>query len=290
MKIVTHSGIFHADDVFAVATLLLKFPDAEVVRSRKKEDIESADIVVDVGLQYEPEKLKFDHHQHAGAGVRANGIPYASFGLVWKKFGEELCGGVEEARIIEEKLAMAIDAPDNGVSIYEPVFGDVRPYTIIDFLYSYILNGYTGEKYLYETFMKLMTVAKDLLEREIQKAQERVSGMKKVIEIVEDSQNKNIIVLEQDLPWEPILVPIPEAYYVVYLRREGNWGVKGVPVSTKSFIRKKLLPEAWAGKNGEELQSITGVKDAVFCHKDRFIAAAESKEGAMKLAEIALNA
>ena len=34
---------------------------------------------------------------------------------------------------------------------------------------------------------------------------------------------------------------------------------------------------------------ITGVEDAVFCHNHRFICAAESKEGAIKLAKLALS-
>jgi len=289
MKIVTHSGIFHADDVFAVATLLIKFPDAEIIRSRDKEVIGSADIVVDVGLVYDPKTMRFDHHQTEGAGVRSNGIPYASFGLVWKQFGEELAGGTDEARLIEEKLVMSVDAPDNGISVYEQVFEDIRPYTVVDFLYSYIINGNSGDDYLYTTFIKMVNVARELLEREILKAKERVMGMKKVREILQEMKDYRVVVLDRDLPWEPILVPIPEALFVVYPRREGNWGVKGVPATIKGFERKKLLPKTWAGKEGDDLRKITGVEDAVFCHKHRYLAGAETKEGAVKLAKIALN-
>lgn len=289
MKIVTHSGSFHTDDVFAVATLLLVYPDAEVVRSRDKEVVDSADIVVDVGLEYDPKRMRFDHHQLGGAGIRGNGIPYASFGLVWKEFGESLAG-VEASALIEEKLVMPIDAPDNGVATYEQIFENVRPYTIVDFIYSYFFNGnIKGEEHVYETFMTVVGVAKELLGREISKSKERVEGMKKVREIIDTLTDKRIIVLESDLPWEPVLVPIPEAIYVVYPRREGNWGVKGVPSVIKGFERKKLLPESWAGKELEELRKETGVSDAMFCHRNRFIAAATSKEGAIKLAEIAVN-
>jgi uncharacterized UPF0160 family protein len=50
------------------------------------------------------------------------------------------------------------------------------------------------------------------------------------------------------------------------------------------------LPLEWAGKSGDELIQITGVTDAIFCHRERFIAVAESKEGAVKLAHLALAA
>ncbi len=43
------------------------------------------------------------------------------------------------------------------------------------------------------------------------------------------------------------------------------------------------------GLRDEELQKITGVEDAVFCHKGLFLAVSKSKEGAVKLAELALS-
>src|SRR5437764_1161911 len=96
VTIVAHNGNFHADDVFAVATVLLvlersDFPAwrqaiPKIIRTRDPKTIEKADFVVDVGGVYDAENNRFDHHQAGGAGTRANGIPYASFGLVWKKF------------------------------------------------------------------------------------------------------------------------------------------------------------------------------------------------------------
>src|SRR3989344_2675707 len=86
--IVVHDGGFHADDVFSVAALLLYLSgDAKVVRTRDPRIIESGDFVVDVGGVYDAERNRLDHHQTGGAGARTNGIPYAAFGLVWKKFG-----------------------------------------------------------------------------------------------------------------------------------------------------------------------------------------------------------
>ena len=39
----------------------------------------------------------------------------------------------------------------------------------------------------------------------------------------------------------------------------------------------------------EEFEKITGVEGAVFCHRTLFMAVAKSKEGAIKLAKLALN-
>ena len=82
MKIITHSGSFQADDIFAVAILLLAVGESEVVRTRDKDQIALADYVVDVGMIYDPAQNRFDHHQPGGAGERPNGIPHASSGLV----------------------------------------------------------------------------------------------------------------------------------------------------------------------------------------------------------------
>ncbi|MBX4189071.1 MYG1 family protein [Candidatus Parcubacteria bacterium] len=287
--IATHNGMFHTDDIFAVATLLNIYPDAEVIRTRDAEKIKAADVVVDVGFEYDPIKERFDHHQPGGAGMRPNGIAYASFGLVWKEYGERLAG-VEGKTLIEEKLVMPIDAPDNGIATYTPIFEGVRPYTIHDFFYSFIGDYAGGEEYLYKTFIECVKVAKGLLEREIKKAQERVESMKVVREIYDNSPNKAIIVLEKALPWEAVLTPIFDTRFVVYPRREGNWGAKAVPALVNGFERKVYFPESWAGKMDEELKDVSGVEGAVFCHRGKFLAVANSKEAAIELAEKALNA
>ncbi len=119
--IVTHSGSFHSDDVFAVAALLLWLAKesitAEVLRSREPKDCQRADYVVDVGGEYDISRNRFDHHQPGGGGSRPEGIPYASFGLVWKQIGPALAGSDEVAQAIDRKLVMPIDAPDNGIDI-----------------------------------------------------------------------------------------------------------------------------------------------------------------------------
>ena len=101
--IVTHSGNFHADDVFSIAALKNIFPTFTLIRTRNLDVIAKADLVIDVGGEYDPEAGRFDHHQRGGAGARDNGIPYSSFGLIWKKYGLELCHGSQE-------LADALDS------------------------------------------------------------------------------------------------------------------------------------------------------------------------------------
>ena len=66
-KIIVHDGIFHADDVMAVA-LLHRFVDAiipvERTRTISQEDIANPEVwIVDVGGQYNKDLNNYDHHQ-----------------------------------------------------------------------------------------------------------------------------------------------------------------------------------------------------------------------------------
>ncbi|MDO8569909.1 MAG: MYG1 family protein [bacterium] len=288
MKIITHSGSFQADDIFAVAILILVIGESEVVRTRDKDQIATADYVVDVGMIYDPRKNRFDHHQPGGAGERPNGIPYASCGLVWKEYGERLAGGREEADLIDTSLMQPLDAHDNGVAIADYRFKGVRTYSIVDFFYSFRTSLHESEEELYKIFMELVKVAKGLLAREIDKAKGVIGGEVKVREAFEMSTDKRIIILSEDLPWGRVLSEKLEVIYVIYPRNDGRWGVRAVP--DIGYTSRRPLPVTWAGKTDKDLQEITGVSDAIFCHRALFMAVAKTKDGAIKLAEIALNA
>lgn len=288
MKIVTHSGHFHTDELLAVATLLLKYPDAEIVRSRDPKIAESADVVVDVGHIYDPAKFRFDHHQPSGAGEHANGAPYASFGLVWKQFGEELAGGSDEAKIIEDKIVIPVDAGDNGLAVETEIFHGIRNYSIWDYFESFS-NGAVSEEDFNTGFMEALPHAVALLKREIRAAQRSVESWREVERIYKASEDKKIIFLPEHLHWKRVLIPT-EAIFVIRPRESvKGWTVRGVPDAVHSFNVKKPFPTSWAGLDDGTLADVSGVPGALFCHRNRWIAGAQTREGAIKLAELALN-
>lgn len=62
--VVTHNGLFHADEAFGTAFLcLLLGSEVRVVRSRNPAQIEQADVALDVGGIYDNGKFRYDHHQ-----------------------------------------------------------------------------------------------------------------------------------------------------------------------------------------------------------------------------------
>jgi len=291
--IVTHSSKFHTDDVFAVATLQLlleKNHDIEVIRTRDKEIIDRADYVVDVGGEYSQIRNRFDHHQQGGAGVRVNGIPYASFGLVWKQFGAVVCESQSVADKLDIYLVQPIDAWDNGIEFSDTKIDGVYPYTIKSITYAFRPTWKEEDANLDAIFNTLVSYAKILLNREIRHVADDTDAEKSVMEAFQKTEDKRVIVLDERYPWEEILNKMSEPLFVVYPKRvDGTWSLKTIRNDLNSYTSRKDLPESWAGKSGEDLEKVTGVAGSIFCHNNRFLAVAKTREAIMQLAEIALN-
>lgn len=295
MRVVTHDGSFHADEVFAIAALTLLGTVDEVVRSRDREVLAAADLRVDVGFRHDPETGDFDHHQRDFTRVRANGVRFASFGLVWDRFGAEICGDEPEAAaIVDATLVQAIDATDTGQRLAEPIVEDVHPMTV-----SGVIGGFNprwDETLTPEQerarFDEALALARGVLEREVASA----ASTRRAVQIVEEAvaaagsegSDPRLVELPVNLPWKRALVPIaPEARFVILPKRQG-YGLEAVPRELGAFENRQDLPAAWAGREGEDLVAVTGVEDALFCHAKRFLAVARSRAGIGRLAALAL--
>lgn len=293
--IVVHDGIYHSDDVFACATLSLYFKKHNtafhIVRSRDTKVIERADIVVDVGGVYDTARNRFDHHQTEGAGKHDNGIPFASFGLVWESYGLDLCeGSIEVFEFIKIRIVKAIDATDNGVSICTPVFPDIMPYDFHSIISSFEPSWKESNDMLDKGFFDAIDFAKKVLARLIKKSKDLKEGEKIVEQIYQNTADKRLVIMDRYYPWKKQMTLHPEVLFVVFPGQEDKWMLVGAKDDIFSFDSRKQLPEAWAGLRDTELQKVTGVSDAVFCHRGRYLAVAKSQEGILKLAELALNA
>jgi len=295
LKIITHSGNFHTDDVFAVSALTLLLDKRgekyDIVRTRDPEIIKTGDFVADVGGVYDPDKNRFDHHQEGGAGERVNGIPYSSFGLVWEKFGESICGSKKTANIIDKRLGYPIDAADNGIETYGRISADMFPYVLHDITLVFRPTWKEGVGVHDKAFNEIVSIAKAILEREIIRANDEMEGVAYVEEAYWKSEDKRIIIIDGFYPAMEVLATYPEPLFFVKpdQQNSGMWKVKAVRDDVHTFNNRKKMPEEWAGKSGMGLAEITGVPDALFCHNKRFIAVAGSKEGALKLAQLAVE-
>jgi uncharacterized UPF0160 family protein len=286
ITIVTHNGNFHADDVFSIAALKSIYPSFTLIRTRDLDVINKADLVIDVGGEYEPEKGRFDHHQRDGAGQRENGIPYSSFGLIWKQYGLTICEDNQElASAIDSGLVSTIDAIDCG-HVEGVATGISLSQTISMF------NPTWQENEDFDTcFNEAVEFAERILARFIASARGGISAKTIVAKAIENAKDPRVIILDKYVPWKRTVHALStEALYMVYPSQTGQWRIQTVPIEPGSFEDKKSLPKAWAGLSDKALQDVTGIDDAMFCHNGLFIAGSESFEGTMKMAEMALQA
>jgi len=283
--IVTHNGNFHADDVFSVAAFKSIFPSFKLIRTRDLDLISKADIVIDVGGEYDPESDRFDHHQRGGAGERENGIPYSSFGLIWQKYGLDICQGNQDvANAVDSGLVSTIDAIDCG-HVKGVSEGISLSHTI-----SMFNPTWQEDSHFDSCFDEAVDFASRVLKRFIASANGGISAKEIVAKAIEDAEDPRVIVLEKYTPWKRTVHKLSEeALYVIYPSQTGQWRIQTVPVELGSFEDRKSLPKEWAGLSDEALQEITGIDDAMFCHNGCFIAGSESFESTMQMAAMALE-
>jgi len=289
-KIVTHNGGFHADEVFAVASiqLYLGVENVEIIRTREQSVIDSADWVVDVGGVYDATRLRFDHHQN-GAPVRDNGIPYAAFGLVWQHIGEALSGSADVAAKMEEKLVMPIDADDVGLSLYELNEKNINPVTLAGVVALFCPPRDSGED-VDKAFLKVIDIARDLIEISIKKTKLKEVMRAAVKEKYLSTDDKRVIVFGNPTACS-LLIDYPDTLLMINPSNlEGDsWSVVAVPVKKGSFETRISFPESWLGLRDEELARASGVEDAIFCHKSGYMFKVGSKDGALEVARRCLE-
>lgn len=287
MIIATHNGKFHADDVFGVALLKQLYPDAEVVRSRDQQVLDQADIVLDVGGVYDVEAKRFDHHQLSSGG-RDSGILYSAFGLLWQEYGKEFAGNDDVWKKIDSRLVTAIDAVDNGQDLYSVSDFGTRPFDLSEYLG--LFNPIGDDEDFDSQFEVAVALATTVLLRLKAKYVAVIEAEEYFVSTYAEAADKRVVVLDRYVPHASIASKQPELLYTVYPGATGNWTVQAVRPEKSQFGNRKDLPQAWRGLNGAELAEVSGVADAVFCHKAAFICAAESREGAIALASKALEA
>jgi uncharacterized UPF0160 family protein len=296
MRVATHPGNFHADDAFAVATLRLAAAAAgdaaavEVVRTRDEAVQDAADVRVDVGGRSDPATGDFDHHQKGGAGERPNSIGYASFGLVWRAYGERVAGSAAAAASIDERLVQGVDANDTGQTIARPLVDDVRAMSVSGVIAA--LNASWDEELTPAEedarFEEAVGLATRILEREVAGAAAFDRARQLVLDAIARAEDPRVIELDRNMPWrEAVVAGAPEALYVIYPKTDG-WGLQAVPTAPGSFENRQSLPPEWGGLRSDELAAATGVGDAVFAHVAGFYAAAGSREGITALARLAM--
>ena len=289
--LITHSGNFHADEVFATV-VLSKLIDKENITLCRISAITQNEkgIVYDIGYG------EYDHHQPGGNGERLNGVKYAAFGLIWKAFGKEYLKSINATNIddvweaIDKKLVQNVDSIDNGQLKISTQF-DFEVITLSNVISMYNSNWDDENENQDEQFLKAVDLANNIFERIVKNAISKMNAKEKIEMSIKKSKN-HILVLDEFMPWKEFLLESEngkDILFAVFPSNRGGYNVYAVPKELGSFESRKLFPESWAGLKDEDLKKVSVVETATFCHTNRFLSVAKSKEDALKLAEIAIK-
>lgn len=311
--IASHNGGHHADDVFGVAIMRAIFPDARIIRTRDAALISQADVAIDVGGEWDPERGRYDHHQKGFSGARENGVVYASAGLIWADVGEHFIGKMaghlntheikSVHRSVDEQLVVYLDMEDTGAQKCAPDFFGlsalVHTFNLTRWEERFIESQASDEEHARQLVEaerdKRFLEAADHVVVLVTRLVTHLAGEladAAVVRKAEKLANGRILLLsEPGVSWNAtVCAEMPDVQFVVYPdSSDRQYQVRTVPVEPQSFEARVDLPRAWAGLRGQELAEVTGVPDSVFCHNRMFIAGAGSRAGALRLAELALS-
>lgn len=309
--------------------ILPQYKDAEIVRSRDPSTLDKCDIVVDVGGVYDPARHRYDHHQKTfGESFSSIDkskkwvTKLSSAGLVYVHFGKEIIATllnvpVDEPSVdkildkVYEGFIEEIDAIDNGISTHD---GEPR-YTISTNLSSRVGHLSPAWNEPNQDFDAGFMLAMDLVKSEFM---DRVNYYAKqwwparalVVKAMEnrfkvDPSGQILDFSEGGCPWKQHLFELEEEQdlskekisngnngkilYSIFTDQNGMWRILCVSVRPGSFENRLSLPASWRGLRDDALVSVSGVEGAKFVHANGFTGGCSTREGVLKMANLAMQ-
>lgn len=288
----THSGNFHADDVFAVAALSLLHPDYEIRRSRDPEIWAACDYLVDVGGHYTHAEKVYDHHFKNGP-TYDDGLKMSSIGLVWKHYGTKICGSAAVAEQVCRRLIRQFDAIDNGVKLAAPLdeFPDVREMSLTTSIS--MMNPQNPFK-ADEVFAEEVVRARLQLKAAVTRAKHWLNSREGLESALEEAlaEERAYILIPEDCKWTEHLFNSKGNESILYavFSKGKKCFAQAVPSAPGEYSNRKDFPQAWAGLTDDAFSEAAGVPDGIFCHQGAFLLATGSLESTLKLVHAAVEA
>ena len=337
----THNGHFHADEALAVYLLRLlpTYTSSALLRTRDPALLSKCHTVVDVGGEYAPQSNRYDHHQRTFSSTfPGRPTKLSSAGLVYLHFGKPiialrtgLAENSPEVAILWNKLyeefIEALDAHDNGISVYAPSetkglqkrFNDsgINLGSLVGDLNDAFEEGEEEEQGIKETaedtqaaedarFLSASSLMGTTFLRKLNYYWKAWFPARTLVRDTYASRKEfngkgRIMVFSKGCPWKDHLYTleaeqdVEEAEKVLYVlypeseERSSKWRVQAVGESKDSFESRKALPDAWRGLRDEELSAKSGINGCIFVHASGFIGGNITRAGALEMAQKAVE-
>lgn len=280
LTVCVHDGPFHADELVCIAMLKTFYADADisVIRSRKPEDWNRADLVIDVG-----EGL-FDHH-----GRRAYPGKAACTRIFRKMetsgfFDEESDHFIDSLeKLIED--AAGVDTGDKDSVNHFPELIDFNRFAVA-----------LGGKYDVVFWDALVTITHriEMLFEIWRREGEAIKAATSDIEA--PREDERIVCFSPEARLADVKQLLHErkdpAVYFISAEKDDDWRVLCCAPTNEEFSffgSKRLIPDKFRGLRGDELSKITGIEGGIFCHAAGFIAGFKTRESAVKFAKLCLE-
>jgi uncharacterized UPF0160 family protein len=273
MKIVTHNGVFHADEVLAIATLLVfnnkTLFDCEIIRTRDESVIVEAqndsDVwVIDVGMIKEFSKKNFDHHQNKDL--------FASNLLV---FDYLYTNGVISNALMSElypfyKGVSNYDTNNDSIIQKYAAFDTVGEYR----LFTHIISGFNRSPMSPEQdeqFLQAVNFAVSILENEIYSANERIKA-NVTWENRQELGDGKVLSFDEFCPiWKE--------------KAKGSNVLCSVMETGGKFGITSIDSDVWTLPDGDTIKSLMSDPDQfIFVHASGFTAGFKTQEAAIEVA------
>jgi uncharacterized UPF0160 family protein len=229
--------------------------------------------------------LSFDHHQKEYRG----GL--ASAGMVLQWLSEHGKIDAEFAHYLQSIFITGVDRQDTGE--YEPQIGIC---TFSDMIASFNASSTeTSEVEHLSRFHSAMQFTIAFIERTIVRYQERQKHHGKFYSLLNKRSQmpERVLVMEEFIPWKDYIVEevlCQDILLVIFPHAPTKWILHTVPISKNApYSSRMKLPESWAGLLEGDFVNACGIVEAIFCHKQRFIAAFKNKEAALQAAALTIR-
>ena len=249
---------------------------------------------------------RFDHHQKE-FNLSRDGVKYASCGLIWEWYGDDVLNsadigkdwkqGLEMGKLLKRKidrdLFQLIDAIDNGEQLHTG-----KAITLNTVISSMNRMGSGHEKQI-GAFWSAIEFACEFLDSTIQRSVKNLEARGKVQRAYDqwekegypefDHYSNSVLILDGFTQWQDhldVVDPLFSIHSVMFPDRDG-WKVLARPFDPSDRSRGNFvqLPESISGYNDPDtLHELTGINDLIFTHSGGWIAGAKTKESAYKLA------
>ena len=270
-RVITHDGVFHADEVFAIA-LWKKYVNSNIEIIRTRDTDMQADMFIDIGGVYSPDELLFDHHQLSYKG------DLSSVGMIAKYITD---GGID---IPDRILILVKELDDNDTGKQR---SDSRIVRTIRELNSPDIFG-SDQKWNFEMALSYARlVLLDLSDQDIDATNDEIgyavlvgdrNNRNPIIEAIHNNkrrinelneeidntisryeQEEGIIVFHRKEVFIPVSKLIGKADICVQFdQRQNCWSVQCIPLKENSFSTKLSLKS-------------TKLSSEIFLHKTGFI-------------------